>query len=160
MIRRLCVLFDGIAKPRNDESTKTMMILAQTITPPSSGDFWNPTNWVQFVEKIGVAGFFALVLFGFFIWFLWRALTKWEDHLNRSEDLTKSQLKLCKWAHGTGGIANNENLEQAAHAAADAMQTIADGVSPETGRAAKQSIDKIHEKLRVTPPFPEFNGQG
>lgn len=128
------------------------------VTPPSSGDFWNPANWSTFVEKLGVVGFFALILFAFFVWFLWRALGKWDKHLERSEKLQASQLTLCRYTHGPGGVANTAPLVDVGHDFAEAAEVIGRGVSPATGKAVAAIADRIHVKLRVAPPaLPQEN---
>jgi hypothetical protein len=129
-----------------------------TVNTPSSGDFWNPANWVPLVKEMGIGGFFALVMFGFFMWIFWRGLTKWDKHLTRQEKLTASQLGLCRQVHATGGTANVSDFRDAGHDLVDVLQSIGEGVSEETGDRIKPKIDRIHEKLRnVPPPLPVLN---
>jgi len=136
-------------------------LLAQTPTPvqvPAAGDFWNPSNWAPFVKEIGIPGFFAIVLFGFFIWIMSRGLTKWDRHLTRQEKLTATHLALCRQVHGAGGVSNISDFRDAGHELVDALQEIADGIGPDTGEAVKPRVSRIHQTLRnVPPPLPTLD---
>lgn len=131
--------------------------LAQ-ITPPSSGDFWNPANWPTIIEKLGIGGFFALVLFGIFIAFGWRMMNQWDKHLKESRALNKEQFALCRYTHGPGGVANNQPLIDAAHECVDMVGVLAQGIGPDTAKAVAPHIASAHSKLRKEPPpVPETN---
>jgi len=135
--------------------------VAQTPSPvavPTSGDFWNPSNWAPFISAVGIPGFMCLILFLFFIWFLWKGLTKWDGHLTRQEKLTKLQLMLCHQIHSPGGVANVSDFRDAGHEFADVLQDLGEGIGKETGAVIKPKIGKIHEKLRNVPsPFPSLD---
>jgi hypothetical protein len=70
----------------------------------------------------------------------------------RQEKLTASQLGLCRQVHRTGGTANVSDFRDAGHDLADVLRTIGEGVSNKTGETIKPKIDRIHQKLRNTPP--------
>jgi len=137
-----------------------LSLLAQTApaapTTPSSGDFWNPANWPQFIAAVGIPGFFALIFLGLLVWFFWKGLSKWDRHLARQEQLIRSQWTLCRQVHSTGGSANVTDLREAGHAMADALLDIAKGINKDTAAAVAPSIARIHYSLRpVASPLPE-----
>ena len=49
-------------------------LISQTPTPtmPTSGDFWNPSNWTEFVKVIGIPSFFALIFFSALAYLWWK----------------------------------------------------------------------------------------
>lgn len=128
------------------------MTLFLQVTPPTSGDFWNPSNW----SWLG-GDKFLLILFGgvvaAFAWrFLARGLDKWDKHLSRQEALTSSQLTLCRQVHGEGGTSNLTDFRDAGHDLVDVLQDLGTGISPQTGEKIKPKIDEIHRRLRNSPP--------
>lgn len=133
-----------------------MLLIAQaTPTHPTSGDFWNPNNWVEFIKAVGFGGFFAIVLFGFFVFFLWKALGRWESHLERAEKLQSTQLSLCTQVHRPGGTANVSELRDAADIAVSVLQDMGNGIGKETGDAIRPKLDRMREKLKPPPqPLP------
>jgi hypothetical protein len=117
------------------------------LTPPSSGDFWNPSNW----QWLGGDKFLLLCMMGFFMWFVWRALSKWDVHLDRSEKLQGAQIRFCGRVHQSGGVGNNESILKAGHAAASVLEAMAQGISDKTGKDVKTDIGIIHDALNVRP---------
>jgi hypothetical protein len=129
------------------------------LTPPTSGDFWNPENWGRFISSIGIPGFFALVFFGFTVWIIWKGLHKWDKHLSRQERIATIQLSLCKGVHSVGGVANVTDFRDAGHDFADILQSIGNEMG--VGEEIKNSIKHIHDVLRNKPaplPIVQFNG--
>ena len=125
---------------------------------PDGGSFWNPANWAPFVEKIGIPGFFAIVLFGFFVYFVWKALTQWDKHLIRQERLMGSQLVLCRQVHGPGGTANVSDFRDAGRDIAGVLQDMGDGISEETGASIKPKLERLLDRLHNSPPpLPSIN---
>jgi hypothetical protein len=41
---------------------------------PTSGDYWNPANWVALIHELGFSGLMALVMFAACAWLVWRSL--------------------------------------------------------------------------------------
>lgn len=113
-----------------------------------SGDFWNPANWGPFVAAIGLPGFFAVILFGFFVWFLWRNLNRWDRYL-----VTLTAILKC--AYSPGGVGNVSDFRDAGHDLMNILQDIGDGISEDVGSNIKPKLDKMRDRLRnVPPPIP------
>jgi len=121
-------------------------------TDLSGGSFWNPADWAPFVKEIGIPGFFAIVLFGFFIYFMWKAFTQWDKHLVRQERLMGSQLILLRHVHGPGGVSNVSDFRDAGRDLAGVFQDMGDGISEETGVSIRPKLDRLLDRLRNQPP--------
>jgi hypothetical protein len=135
-----------------------LLAQATTVTPPSSGDFWNPANWVPFVNSVGMPGVFALVFFIAILWMWKTGMGEWKAHLEESRGLLRSQVVLCRQVHGTGGTANVSDFRDAASDLLDAAQDIADGIGKETGIAVKPKLAAARQKIRNQPaPLPALN---
>lgn len=116
---------------------------------PTSGDFWNPANY----SWLGGDKFLVLVFAAALLYFVWKALGKWDTHLSRQEKLTQSQFTLCTQVHSPGGTANLSDFRDCGHDLADVLQEIGDGVGK--GDAVKKKLDRVHQKLRNGPaPLP------
>lgn len=107
--------------------------------------------FLSFVAALALGGLIAWRAFGKNGW-IDRIMTRWGDHLDRSEKIQSAQWSLCTQVHRPGGTANLADFRDAGHDLMDVLQEIGNGVRPETGAAIKPKIDKIHEKLRQSPP--------
>jgi hypothetical protein len=140
-----------------------MHLLAQTITPPSSGDFWNPMNyqWLggdRFLVFCVLAAF-AVLGYLIFSWTLGpsgclstaiKQITERvvsfigtiEANSTTTTETLKKHMDSCDRIHVPGGPCNVIQMEAAAHHAAEALRNIGQG------KPCDEQADAIHNVLR------------
>lgn len=133
-------------------------IIAETalsVSPNGDAGMWNPANY----SWMGREYFLLLVVFGTLALFVWRfggrVATRLEKFLESQQELNQAnsaniakQLSVCQAVHSRGGPANVNDLRGAGHAAANALQTIADHLPNDCGREVKPHTERLHELLR------------
>ena len=116
-----------------------LLLAADAPVHPSSGDFWNPANWSEFIKQIGFPGFFAVLMFTALAYLWIRQLR---------QPTNRQQVTLLKLMYADSQQ-RNVRMRQVLGKFCDVVVCILADDSVK----ARERLDQIRDVLNAQPPL-------